>query len=47
MASAPAALLRPSYYRERDNDDTGKIVLGVIGGLILGGMLSGAMSSSN
>ena len=43
----PQPYYGPGYYRERDNDDTGKIVLGVIGGLIIGGMLSGAMNSSN
>ncbi|WP_455599217.1 hypothetical protein [Cloacibacillus sp.] len=43
----PQPYYGPGYYRKRDNDDTGKIVLGVIGGLIIGGMLSSAMNSSN
>ena len=44
----PQPYYGPYRHRDRDDDDnTGKIVLGVIGGLILGGILSNAAGSSN
>ncbi len=34
------------YGRDSDSDNTGKIVLGVIGGLVLGGLLSNMMANN-